>query len=396
MSTDRYFNPEGNLTVEPRLENMETIAPMIESLYRSLSGRPSHKKILSAFEEITEGLRFTSIGTKATTEVHIEEPGHPPKPLSACGDGLRDILVILLNVVLFPKSDLLIDEPGLRLHPHAQRRLLRFLETEANARAIWIATHDGVFIGAPSVSGRYSVSRNISDGTSIVESLPGRAELQTALRNVGWQPQDAVLADKVLLCEGISDKTTFEQAIESLRSKDASFGGTLVAEVEGDGDFWGQSPKLAKRIELLRRLAPHASLFALIDRGSKTSAECQRVSDWARRQGLSLSFLEKNELENYFLSPGLLREFCVRYKEESPSIAGGVVCRTIEEITGALSQHDLTNDKGASIITNSIGFNYNKNSGARIIAPKLWQHAPELALTLEREVQMALTARPSQ
>lgn len=205
IPTNRYFPQEAPLTqTASTLKDLRLWASMLGNFERSnvRQERETFRRIAEAFAEITE-LRLQSLGQGGQSILHVIETGSPERPFDECGDGLRDVVGMLLHAMREPEADLLVDEPGLRLHPRTQRRLLAFLEREAKNRAIWIASHDSVFLGAPIVGRRLYVRRVTGEDRSVVEELADRETARRALLDLGWEPGDALLADKSCSARGL-------------------------------------------------------------------------------------------------------------------------------------------------------------------------------------------------
>ncbi|QSQ23683.1 AAA family ATPase [Pyxidicoccus parkwayensis] len=397
IPTNRYVSDEGPLTSTGEVSNLGVFAPMLENLKRDLNTEIVYQGIASAFAEVTDGLELDFRGTGGSSIIYVREQGRQPVRLANCGDGLRDLVAILAYVAIYSGYDLCLDEPGLRLHPHAQRKLLRHLEMHAKQRAIWIASHDGVFVGSPAVRSRYSVQREVERNLSVVRELPTQIELRRAFSSLGWAPQDALLADRVLYCEGPADKTIFEAAVQHLAEQDASLGGTVVVELGGEGAVWGRKPQVLESIDFLRRVAPHAQHVILLDVGDHGRA-AEGLKQWLENRGALVCFLVRNELENYFLEPALVAAVCERAAREwlGAEAVANIRLPSIEELSQRLAGLDIKGDKGSSVLDDV--FNefirraYKKTDGATWVAPIWYSQAPTLANELTQEIRDALLA----
>lgn len=230
-----------------------------------------------------------------------------PRKLHECGDGLRDLIAVLLHLYAKRDCDLFIDEPGTRLHPSAQRVLLSVLEEEAKAREIWIATHDAVFANAHSAVERYAVHRapNPADpgnDISTIARISTHKDLLNQRDALGWMPSDAVLASHVLYCEGDSDAAFLRAVLEDLETSDARFGGVVVTELGGSGVVWRNSDGGIKAtVKRVTGAAPHAYHVVILDDDYRADGERhgkeQAVAEYAKLYWLP----EAHELEDLFL-----------------------------------------------------------------------------------------------
>jgi hypothetical protein len=258
--------------------------------------RKRFERIQSAFFGIS-GTKFSLRQDKEWT-VHISEDDFATeRPLDQCGDGLRDLLGLILRLEDDPSRHVFIDEPGVRLHPHAQRNLLRYLHISASNRPIWIATHDGVFIGSPDVMHRYAISRK--DGITTAQRVKSPQEARSAFGELGWSPRDALLCDTILFCEGPSDRVAFVQILEE--PGHASFQGVEVVQLGGDR-IWGKdTARLKSLVSAVKAVAPHARFVALLDRGGHSESECQRVAHVLDEHDVKTAWLPEGELEEFWL-----------------------------------------------------------------------------------------------
>lgn len=378
VPTNRHFPEKADLNNAGGVDNPEQWAPLLVSLGDSLDREKRRQAdwIRETFAAVTGGLQINFRGAQATRAVYIVEPGTEGHPLAACGDGLRDLIALLMLIALHPVEDLLVEEPGIRLHQGAQRRILHVLEEAADKRQVWITTHDGVFAGARSAVARYSVRR--ADALqSQVRGIAGVAELREANIDLGWQPGDAFLADRVLYCEGPSDKVMFEALVADLSSTDASLGGTLVTDLGGCGVVWANDRQaLLRNLDLLRRVAPHAQHVVLLDRDGRAQREIDAMAAAVRaKAGLPVEWLKDEELESSFLVPEfvalLLREHAAA---RSVSILDDAIAAAIARRLGPEEKR-----KGSEVLEEvhqELKLGYEKVLGAKIAARHLRTVAP--------------------
>jgi hypothetical protein len=398
VPTNRFIRDEGALNYGGGIATLDTFVPMLENLKREYSSERQYEDVASAFEDVTDGLRLEFRGTGGSSVLHVREGDAPPKRLNECGDGLRDLVVILSYLVIFREFDLMIDEPGLRLHPHAQRKLLGHLERASRTRALWIASHDGTLVASPAVKRHYSVRREAAQACSYVKELPTQAELRDAFYELGWTPQDALLADHVLYCEGPADKTVFDEVVHRLAEAEPAFGGTIVVELGGDGTVWGRNPQVLRSVEFLRRVAPHANHVIVLDKGDESASSISSLVSWLKPQGVKVRFLRRNELENYFLQARLVAELCSKavgwprdwYRGDVAALS----LPTEGKAAALLGGKDLIAGKGSDILNevfqSVFGKKYDKTLGARTVVPVWRTLAPDLATELIGEIKAAL------
>lgn len=399
VPTNRYLEQEASLMGSASLSAPALWSSLLGNMERSdvAAERERFVAINDGLSTITEGLRLRSLGTGGRSIMHISEPGAPDRPLDQCGDGLRDLVGILLFAFMYPDYDLMLDDPGIRLHQHAQRRLLAFLNEQAKRRAVWIASHEGVFIGAPQVQRRFYVLRETGKDKSYVRELANAAALKEAHRELGWLPGDAFLSDHVLMCEGPSDKVAFEAAVEWLAERDITRAATVVTDLGGDGVVWGNPAELKRRIELVRGIAPYATHCVLVDRGNKTDRQVETLKRNVEGAGATLELLSRNELEDFWLDPALVEVILVGLAKSASVVRGEVVeAPALAEVRELLRLHGGEGKKGSAVleaISGTVGLIYSKTRGARLAIENLKSVAPDQAEALMAEVERALPRR---
>jgi len=283
------------------------MARVLSRLYnhRDATRRETLERIERAFNSIS-GVSFALRQSDQWT-VHILEQQDPrtERPLDQCGDGLRDLLGLILLVEQYPRHGVFVDEPGVRLHPRAQRALLTYLSDAATARPVWLATHDGVFIGSPDLTSRYAVSRD--GGVTTARRVTSPQETRHAFSELGWNPRDALLCDTILFCEGPSDKAVFSQMLEEPGHQ--SFQGVEVVQLGGDRVWGRDTARLKTTVEAVRAVAAHARSVALLDRGGHSEGECVRIARLLKESNVDVFWLAQGELEDFWVGDP---EFCAR------------------------------------------------------------------------------------
>jgi hypothetical protein len=394
--TNRFFRDRAVRTTVANLDDPTTWAIELATLEQSPEryGRETFARIRTAFELITEGLRFVSrSGNPLETWVQVVD-GDIERPLDSCGDGLRDLIGILLFSEKFPATDLMLDEPGLRLHPAAQRRLLTYLEGQTHERAIWIATHDGVFAGAPSASKRFLTRRDRGTDRVEVIQLVNHEELRQARDLLGWLPGDAFLVDRFLLVEGRSDRLAFEAIVQQMAVSESSLLGVPVASLGGGGDVWAEDAhRLHQRLELVTKIAPYARRGVILDRGSRSEAQREARQRLFEEQGFRVVFLPVPELENLWCTVPLVHHIARRAAEDASARRGEAIAGPSEvDIQDAFQAYD-PEENGSAFLDHVLGKHQLRPSKERVAGfamERLRELAPDSEQKLRRVVSDAL------
>jgi hypothetical protein len=253
-------------------------------------------RVQKAFAKIAGVDLFVRQSSRWTVHIGDRETGDD-RPLDECGDGLRDLLGLILRVEAHPEMEIMLDEPGVRLHPRAQRALLEYLCSQASSRPIWIATHDGVFIGSPDVRGRYAVSR--ANGISSAREVKDPHDVRAEFSLLGWSPRDAMMAEALMFCEGPSDRIAFDYILGA--PNHPTFRGVDVVELGGERVWGADVQRLKTLIDAIQATAPHVRLCAVLDKGTRSSTEYDALRRRLEAYGVAVTWLTHGELENYWL-----------------------------------------------------------------------------------------------
>src|SRR5262249_48556695 len=157
-------------------------------------------------------------------------------------------------------------------HPSAQKRLLRFLEAQSASRAIWVTSHDNPYVFARRVVSRHTTTKQ--EGKIVVRPTFSSEDHRKCLQDLGWEPAMAAIADRVIYCEGPSDKLAFEAALSSAEERTIAFqlgGASAVTDA-------GQREKVLQRIRATAELLPHLEQIVVIDQDDKVEERRKLLS----------------------------------------------------------------------------------------------------------------------
>jgi AAA domain, putative AbiEii toxin, Type IV TA system len=134
------------------------------------------------------------------------------QPISNLGSGIEQLIVIGMGSFVFPGHLVLIDEPEMHFHPHTQKRMMRYLHKNADAKFV-IATHSAAILD--------SVEADIvqvwqENHQCFGRTVQNNSDRYDAIRNLGHSPSELVLANFVIWVEGPSDRIYINHWIKRL------------------------------------------------------------------------------------------------------------------------------------------------------------------------------------
>lgn len=212
--------------------------------------------------------------------------------LDELGTGLAQFIFCLANAAIRRPSFILIDEPEQNLHPSLQIDFLTTLASYAQFGVIF-ATHS---IGlARAVGNRiYSFSR-IADGRSEVTDYEATPRLAEFLGELSFSGYQELGFNKILLVEGPTDVTTFQQFLRPYR-KDHQ---VVILQMGGKSLING-----SRELELseIRRVCDR--VVAVIDSEKSTAdapVDPARIAfqEACRRARIESHILQRRATENY-------------------------------------------------------------------------------------------------
>lgn len=260
--------------------------------------------------------------TRGSIDLKYRQSGvKEPLDISVSGRGLQQILLIFSYLFSHQKSVLLIDEPDAHLEILRQRQIFVLLRDIAsrNDSQVILVTHSEVILDE-------CIDQNLTlilDNK--VDNLARKKEIRNALKFFGAENYTKANQCKhVLYVEGRTDMDILRELAKHLKhsvearlqepinvfylqdnypERDWS---TELARVEGE---FGRTPE--SHFFALRSLIPDLRGLAIID-GDGKDRESQSEG------GLHVIFWRRYEIENYFITPQVLRDYAREYYRLSP------------------------------------------------------------------------------
>lgn len=259
----RYFKPSGELVDTITLQELEArsnlpfegllkLAELWEQRGLLFGGALQAQRLLiRGSRRLTRRLRaiwsqgsrhtFKLSETNGHLRVVIEDPGTIDSP-STRSLGFKSFLSFMLTLyaetaTFTPKGFiLLMDEPGIHLHPQGQKDLLRELRKLAKNNQIIYATHSPFMIDRNSPTGTQLVRKELTGphkGTRLIHKIYG-SNWAVFNASLGISPSDAFFPpEKTLLVEGTSDRIYIDRYMglcSSLLGADLNYFSQLDAD----------------------------------------------------------------------------------------------------------------------------------------------------------------------
>ncbi len=181
-----------------------------DNLLNILQGRDHHS--ISSIEKflkeiIDQDFVFQEGGSspdgKPQIDVTIERSF--TSPLWRISGGTVRLIALACLLTTDPTSDqiIILDNPGLFLHPRGERGLARKLESFAKSRQFFFSTHSSrLLIG-------HAHLVELKNGWTNVERIRGRKSMKKIVKLLGIRPSDSLGSDIVVFVEGRTDSRVF-------------------------------------------------------------------------------------------------------------------------------------------------------------------------------------------
>lgn len=197
-----FLSRRKSTTYGETMSSPESLAVRInlENLYAKLDyvtnpERPSYAPFMQACEEIL-GLRISAVASNSGKRAAYVVDNFKEIPVSAMGEGVTNILGLLVDLFVAEGKVFLIEEVENDIHPTALKRLLGIIATSAQRNQFIVSTHSNIVVrqlcSEPS-SKLFGVSMRLVDRipTSIVEEIAATpAARRAVLEDLGYEFAD--------------------------------------------------------------------------------------------------------------------------------------------------------------------------------------------------------------
>ncbi|MDH4202643.1 MAG: ATP-binding protein [Phycisphaerae bacterium] len=260
-------------------------------------------------------------------EVYLHEQEKGLIPLSKSGSGLKTVILVLLNLLVIPKSKdtdkkntylYAFEELENNLHPALLRRLFKYIEEFAlkNKCYFFITTHSNVVIDIFSNSSNAQIIHVTHDGrqafSRTIDSFDGHNMI---LDDIGAKASDLLQANGIVWLEGPSDRIYFNKWVElysdgKLREhrdyECAFYGGSLLAH------FDAVDPSESCDAINILKVNRNAILIGDSDKTKKTSRlkpRLRNIRDAMEGIGAYVWVTRAKEIENYLPATAIEKTF---------------------------------------------------------------------------------------
>lgn len=277
--------------------------------------------------------------TRGSIELEYRQSGvKQALDVSSSGRGFQQMLLIFSYLYSHKGSVLLVDEPDAHLEILRQKQvyvLLRDIASENRSQVI-LVTHSEVILDE-------ALDNNLTlllDGYA--DDLAGKQNIRNSLKHFGTAHYvKARERGYVLYVEGgtdldmlraLAERTAhpvanrWDERINSFYVQNNYPDQSLDAELERVEGGFGITPE--KHFQGLRNLLPDLKGLAILDRDSANRQD-------AHYGALTISYWRRYEAENYFITPGLLRNFASLHFADLDLFGG--FQKEIDEVLEALT-----------------------------------------------------------
>ncbi len=261
-------------------------------------------------------IRCHQIGDKGPWEIHLEEEHKGRIALSESGSGLKTVMLVLINLLLVPKSEekplssyvFAFEELENNLHPSLLRRLLLFIREQACKEKfpVFLTTHSSAMIDLFARDKDAQIVHVRHDGKSATATTANTyIDNKGVLDDLDVRASDLLQANSIIWVEGPSDRIYLNHWIwlwsegklkEGTHYQCVFYGGRLLAHLDA-----GSPDDAGSGIPILQ-LARHACVVIDSDKREEqtpVNGTKRRIEKEITSMGGMAWVTQGREIENY-------------------------------------------------------------------------------------------------
>ena len=232
----------------------------------------------------------------------------------------------------------LIDNPGLFLHPRGERNLARKLETLAKSRQFLFSTH------SPRLLIGYAHLVELRNGWTNVERIKGKKSMRKVVNLLGIRPSDSFGSDIVVFVEGRTDARVFRVFEDKISRAQSQLPRIRTSYTAVGG--W-TNIKYVLSLELLKTKFVRSRAIAITDGDITESKSFEKVKgNWLNVFTEEGTFFSLNEecIESLFLNNPLVFIRLISERNRHPPSLSELVEFISNRRDRGLSDKNITKD----------------------------------------------------
>lgn len=193
---------------------------IIDRLSRLENPALSERRNLEKFSQINHFLRTVLDNETATITIPYErdtilvDMDGRILPLASLGTGIHEVIILASASTILEDSIVCIEEPELHLHPHLQKKLVKYLAFNTSNQYIF-TTHSAHLLDAVEAE-IFHVTQ--SSGITQVDAVDSTCTRSDICRDLGYRASDILQANCVIWVEGPSDRIYLNYWLSALNT----------------------------------------------------------------------------------------------------------------------------------------------------------------------------------
>lgn len=268
---------------------------------------PAYKQYFQACEDII-GFPVTTTSSTGGKEATYIVSNWENIPLNAMGEGVANLLGLIVDLCMAENKLFLIEEPENDIHPKALKKLLNLIAEKSVNNQFIITTHSNIvakYLGALPDSKLFSVSMDFENRipTSHIEEINTPEARRNVLEELGYDLFDFDLWSAWLILEESSAESIIKEFlipwfVPSLQSKIRTFSARTLDEVESKFEDFNNLFVFLHLQPAYKNLA-----WVIVDSGQNEAKIIERLKNTYTRSGWNANnFLQfsKHDFERYY------------------------------------------------------------------------------------------------